>query len=173
MKTMTCKQLGGPCDLPHYGNPADEVIKAQDKHLKDVVAQGDATHEGALKEMKGRWKHPISGMGWYRRPSVILRRFPTAERSVHSRARGRRRVAVPSRLVPGCASGKSWQTPRLHRQGCVLPAGKLSKARWAVACASLAPATVHLRQGSPACRARALALAYSVPRTSTWPNGLG
>ena len=67
VKTMTCKQLGGPCDFPHHGNTADEVIKAQDKHLKDVVAKGDPTHEVALKEMKGRWRHSISGMGWYRK----------------------------------------------------------------------------------------------------------
>src|ERR1700683_4263094 len=66
MKTMTCKQLGGPCDFPHHGETADEVIKAQDSHLKEMVAGGDETHEGALKEMKGRWKHPISGMGWYK-----------------------------------------------------------------------------------------------------------
>jgi hypothetical protein len=44
----------------------DEVIKAQDRHLKEKVAEGDATHETALKDMKGRWKRPISGMGWYR-----------------------------------------------------------------------------------------------------------
>jgi len=31
-----------------------------------MVASGDTAHESALKEMKGRWKHPISGMGWYR-----------------------------------------------------------------------------------------------------------
>jgi predicted small metal-binding protein len=67
MKTMTCEQLGGPCQVPHHGQTADEVIKAQDEHLKDVVAEGDTTHESALKEMKGRWKHPISGMGWYRK----------------------------------------------------------------------------------------------------------
>jgi hypothetical protein len=66
MKTMTCKQMGGPCDFPHHGATADEVIKAQDSHLKEVVAGGDDAHQGALKEMKGRWKHPISGMGWYR-----------------------------------------------------------------------------------------------------------
>ena len=66
MKAMTCKQLGGPCDLVLEGATADEIIKAQDQHLKDAVAAGDATHEGALKDMKGRWKHPISGMGWYR-----------------------------------------------------------------------------------------------------------
>ena len=66
MKTMTCKQLGGPCDLPLHGTTADEVIKAQDSHLKTVVAGGDETHEEALKAMKGRWRHPLSGMAWYR-----------------------------------------------------------------------------------------------------------
>jgi predicted small metal-binding protein len=66
MKTMTCKQLGGPCELALRADTADEVIKAQDAHLKQAVAGGDATHAPALQEMKGRWKHPISGMGWYR-----------------------------------------------------------------------------------------------------------
>lgn len=66
MKTITCQQLGGPCDLAHHGLTADEVIKAQDRHLKDVAATGDTTHETALKEMKGRWKNPIKAVGWYR-----------------------------------------------------------------------------------------------------------
>jgi hypothetical protein len=66
MKTMTCRQLGGPCDHRLVGGTADEVIKAQDRHLNERVADGDDTHAGALKEMKGRWKHPIAGMGWYR-----------------------------------------------------------------------------------------------------------
>ena len=35
MKTMTCQQLGGACDLELRGETADEVIKAQDKHLKE------------------------------------------------------------------------------------------------------------------------------------------
>jgi hypothetical protein len=67
MKTMTCKQLGGPCDFPLHGATADDVIKAQDKHLNDVVTKGDEVHAGALKEMKDRWKHPIAGMGWYKK----------------------------------------------------------------------------------------------------------
>ena len=67
MKTMTCKQLGGPCDFPLRGDTADEVIKAQDKHLNEIVSAGDETHESALKEMKNRWRHPVSGMGWYRK----------------------------------------------------------------------------------------------------------
>jgi predicted small metal-binding protein len=66
MKTMTCQQLGGACDLALHGNTADEIIKAQDKHLNEAVAGGDDAHEAALKDMKGRWKHPIAGMSWYR-----------------------------------------------------------------------------------------------------------
>ena len=66
MKTMTCKQLGGPCELRLRGTTADEVIKLQDEHLKERVAGGDAAHAPALEEMKGRWKHPVSGMRWYK-----------------------------------------------------------------------------------------------------------
>ena len=58
MKTMTCRQLGGPCDLGHRGETADEVIKAQDKHLKEAVAAGDESHREARQEMKYRWLHP-------------------------------------------------------------------------------------------------------------------
>jgi predicted small metal-binding protein len=67
MKTMTCKQMGGPCDFPLHGNTGDEVIKAQDSHLKEMVAGGDETHKSAREKMKGRWKHPLSGMGRYRK----------------------------------------------------------------------------------------------------------
>ncbi len=66
MKTMTCRQLGGPCDHAHHGDDADSVIKAQDAHLNQVVEGGDEVHRDALADMKGRWKHPISGMKWYR-----------------------------------------------------------------------------------------------------------
>ena len=66
MKQMTCRQLGGPCDLVLAGDDHNEVIKAQDKHLREAVAAGQLDHAPALKEMKGRWKRPVSGLKWYR-----------------------------------------------------------------------------------------------------------
>lgn len=66
MKTMTCEQLGGPCGFALHGVTADEIIKAQDRHLKEAVAAGDGTHATAMAEMKGRWKHPVAGMRWYK-----------------------------------------------------------------------------------------------------------
>lgn len=65
MKTMTCRQMGGPCDAAFHGNTADEVIRAEDRHLKEMVASGDGTHSQALKSMQGRWKNPVAGMRWY------------------------------------------------------------------------------------------------------------
>ncbi|MEO6653354.1 MAG: hypothetical protein ABIP17_11935 [Ilumatobacteraceae bacterium] len=76
MKTMTCRHLGGPCDQEHHGESADDVIKAQDRHLRQMVADGDTAHEQALQEMKGRWKRPISAMKWYRRAKQDFTALP-------------------------------------------------------------------------------------------------
>ena len=46
------------------------------KHLKEMVARGDATHESALKLMKGRWKNPIAGMGWYLKTKKAFATLP-------------------------------------------------------------------------------------------------
>jgi predicted small metal-binding protein len=67
MKTMTCQQLGGPCGFEHRARTADEIIKAQDRHLKVIVEGGDESHQSALQDMKARWRHPISGMRWYKK----------------------------------------------------------------------------------------------------------
>lgn len=65
MKTLTCRQLGGPCDLEHRAASADEIIHAQDTHLKDAVRSGDDTHQAARDAMKGRWRHPRQSLQWY------------------------------------------------------------------------------------------------------------
>lgn len=65
MKSMTCQELGGPCGFVHRGESADEIIKAQDQHLKELVKGGDEAHVPAREDMKGRWRHPRKSMGWY------------------------------------------------------------------------------------------------------------
>lgn len=66
MKTMTCNDLGGPCDLEFTGEDANEIIKAQDRHLREAVEAGSDEHQPALKDMKSRWRRPVGGMKWYR-----------------------------------------------------------------------------------------------------------
>ncbi|MCW2751947.1 MAG: hypothetical protein JWR83_3057 [Aeromicrobium sp.] len=76
MKTMTCKQMGGPCDTAFHGEKADDVIKLQDKHLKDMAASRDEAHAVAAKSMQDRWKHPIAGMGWYKSTKKAFAALP-------------------------------------------------------------------------------------------------
>jgi hypothetical protein len=66
VRTMTCQQLGGPCERAFRGATADDVIHQQDEHLKAEVAAGDQAHVPANDAMRGRWKRPVKGLGWYR-----------------------------------------------------------------------------------------------------------
>lgn len=65
MKTMTCAQMGGPCDYAMHGDTADDVIKAGEKHIRDMVAGGDESHKPAMDMMENMHKNPASGMEWY------------------------------------------------------------------------------------------------------------
>lgn len=78
MRTMTCRQLGGPCDVELSGGTADDVINAQDRHLAEAVRSGDAGHELAHEAMKGRWRHPVRAMGWYRDAKKAFAALPDA-----------------------------------------------------------------------------------------------
>lgn len=56
MNIATCRQLGGPCDLELYGETADEIVKAQDRHLREATRRGQMDHKPAHEAMRGRWR---------------------------------------------------------------------------------------------------------------------
>ena len=64
MKTMTCRQMGGPCEAAFRGNKADEVIKAG----QAILAADMFTFDGSLakgRKMVGDLsKLMYSGMVW-------------------------------------------------------------------------------------------------------------
>jgi hypothetical protein len=76
MKSMTCRQLGGPCELTLHAETADEIIKAQDRHLRAAARSGDADHQPAHDEMKARWRRPLKAMGWYRTTKKAFAELP-------------------------------------------------------------------------------------------------
>ncbi|MGB3762072.1 MAG: hypothetical protein WA966_02545 [Ornithinimicrobium sp.] len=77
MKTMTCRQLGGPCNLEHQGEDANDVINAQDRHLKEAEKAGDTSHQEARDAMKRRWRHPKKSLGWYNDTKAAFAQLPT------------------------------------------------------------------------------------------------
>ena len=51
MKTMTCKQLYGPCDTLIHGETAEEMMENSKKHAMEMVDKGDQVHIDAIKAM--------------------------------------------------------------------------------------------------------------------------
>jgi predicted small metal-binding protein len=62
MKTMTCRQMGGPCDAPLHGNSADEVMAEGAKHIQEMTDKGDEGHKKVLMMMNEMQKNPDSEM---------------------------------------------------------------------------------------------------------------
>ena len=61
MKTMTCKQMGGPCDMPIHGETAREMSDNGAKHLME---QNDEAHKTAQSMMADMQKDPAAGQKW-------------------------------------------------------------------------------------------------------------
>ncbi len=52
MKTMTCKQLYGPCEALISGATAEEMMENSQKHAMEMISKGDKVHIEAMEAMK-------------------------------------------------------------------------------------------------------------------------
>lgn len=60
MKTMTCKQLGGPCDMKFHANTFEEMVEQSKNHGMEMFQKGDAEHIRVMTEMKEKMKTQTS-----------------------------------------------------------------------------------------------------------------
>lgn len=67
-----------PATSSTTGRAPTTIINAQDRHLKEAEKAGDATHQEARDAMKGRWRHPVQSMGWYRDVKQTFASLPDA-----------------------------------------------------------------------------------------------
>jgi predicted small metal-binding protein len=65
MKTMTCKQLGGACDMAFHANSFEEIAELSKKHGMEMFQKGDKDHLEAMNEMKQLMKTPDSMKQWF------------------------------------------------------------------------------------------------------------
>ena len=65
MKTMTCKQLGGACELEFHGNTFEEIAAQSKNHGMEMFQKGDEKHLMAMNEMKVRMKSPEAMNAWF------------------------------------------------------------------------------------------------------------
>ncbi|MEZ2414452.1 DUF1059 domain-containing protein [Muriicola sp. E247] len=54
MKSMSCKQLGGACDIMFSGETFEDIAVQSKEHGMEMFQKGDIGHLKAMKTMKNR-----------------------------------------------------------------------------------------------------------------------
>ena len=65
MKTMTCKQLGGACDMEFHANTFEEIAEMSKQHGMEMFQKGDEAHLKAMNEMQELMKSPDAMNEWF------------------------------------------------------------------------------------------------------------
>ena len=65
MKTMTCKQLAGACDMQFHANTFEEMAQLSQKHGKEMFQLGDEAHLKAMNKMQELMKSPEQMKAWF------------------------------------------------------------------------------------------------------------
>ena len=65
MKTITCKQLGGACDLEFSANTFEEIAEMSKKHGMEMFQENDVPHLKAMSHMQELMKSPQEMKNWF------------------------------------------------------------------------------------------------------------
>lgn len=65
MKTMTCKQLGGPCNKAFRANSFEEIAEMSKRHGMEMYEKKDEPHINSMKEMQELMKSPKVMNNWF------------------------------------------------------------------------------------------------------------
>jgi predicted small metal-binding protein len=65
MKTMSCKQLGGACELKFSANSFEEIAEQSKKHGMEMFQKGDEDHLKAMEKMKELMNDPNAMNEWF------------------------------------------------------------------------------------------------------------
>lgn len=65
MKKMTCKELGGACDLEFKANTFDEMAELSKNHAMEMYKCSDPDHLKAMAEMTELMKDPEAMEKWF------------------------------------------------------------------------------------------------------------
>lgn len=64
MKTMTCKQLGGACDLEFHANTFEELAEQSKKHGMEMFQTQDPAHIEAMGKIMQLMQSPEAMSKW-------------------------------------------------------------------------------------------------------------
>ncbi len=64
MKTMTCKQLGGACDMEFCASTFEEMVEMSKEHGIEMFQKGDEGHIKVVNEIMELMSNPEAMKKW-------------------------------------------------------------------------------------------------------------
>lgn len=64
MKTMTCNQLAGACDLEFHAETFEEMAQMSQQHGAEMFQKGEEAHLSAMEQMKEKMNDPMAMQEW-------------------------------------------------------------------------------------------------------------
>ncbi len=64
MKTMSCKQLGGACDLEFHAETFEEIAEISRRHGAEMHEKGDEEHMRVMNKMRELMNDPDAMTEW-------------------------------------------------------------------------------------------------------------
>jgi|TARA_R110000868_G_scaffold21614_13_gene89631 predicted small metal-binding protein len=79
MKTMTCKQLGGGCDMQFHANTFQEMAEQSKKHGIKMFQMGDKEHLEAMNKMRKLMQSPEGMAKWFENKQKEFEALPESK----------------------------------------------------------------------------------------------
>ncbi|MBU2903761.1 MULTISPECIES: DUF1059 domain-containing protein [Arenibacter] len=79
MKTMTCKQLGGACDMQFHANTFEEMAEQSKKHGMEMFKAGNKEHLEAMNKMQELMKSQDAMAKWFENKKKEFEALPKSK----------------------------------------------------------------------------------------------
>jgi predicted component of type VI protein secretion system len=79
MKMMTCRQLGGACELEFRASSFEEIAELSKQHGMEMFQQGDPPHLEAMEGMKALMGDPDAMEEWFEGKRQEFEALPDGE----------------------------------------------------------------------------------------------
>jgi len=76
MKTMTCQELGGACNVKFTADTFDEIVEMSKKHGAEMFQKKDSAHLKAMESMKELMKDPNAMGAWFHSKKEAFNKLP-------------------------------------------------------------------------------------------------
>lgn len=79
MKTMTCNQLAGACDMEFQANTFEEIGELSKKHAMEMASKGDQAHITKMEEMTNMMNNPKAMQDWWDQKKAEFNALPDSK----------------------------------------------------------------------------------------------